>query len=78
MNVIDSINSRGLAKGWHALRLAERAASEGKTMAEVFRKSIENASGFSVPAEAISLRGNKLTYRFSDGSTDVYLYEKKS
>ncbi len=76
MNVIDSINERGWANGWHAQRLAEDAKREGKTMANLFRERLVNAVAFNVPAKAIRLKGDRLTYQFNDGSTDVFLHQR--
>lgn len=67
--LIQRLNSRGFARGWHAEMLQRDATRLGATMAALFLQRIKNASAYNVPAEAISARGAKVQYRFLDGST---------
>lgn len=69
MSRVREINSRGLAKGWHAHQLMARAASQGETMAASFMREVENLTAFNVPAECTRVTSTKVYYRFSDGST---------
>lgn len=72
MKRIDEINSRGFARGWHAEMLQKDAQRTGETMAVLFRRKIENSSGFNVPAEAVKVTSYYIYYTFLDGSTDRY------
>lgn len=68
MTQLESINARGLARGWHAEQLQAKAASMGVTMATAFLASLGNTSAFNVPAEAVKCTPQWITYRFIDGS----------
>lgn len=65
----DLINAKGLYNGWHGQQLQKRAINSGKTMAELFLKSIQNSCAFSVPAKLEILTNKWATYRFLDNST---------
>ena len=62
------INGRGHAHGWHAQQLQAEAGRQGRSMADVFRDSIQESSAFNVPAEAVCIHRGRVFYRFADGS----------
>lgn len=62
------INGRGHANGWHARQLQAVAGRLGRSMAEVFRDSVQDSSAFNVPAEAVRIDRARVFYRFADGS----------
>lgn len=72
MKIIESINSRGLARGWHAEQLQARALRTGHTMSFQFGLDNADAVAFNVPAEAIKATPQWITYQFIDGSTTRY------
>jgi hypothetical protein len=71
------INGRGHARGWHAQQLQTKAARDGRSMADAFLESIENASAFNVPAEAVQIRRGRVLYRFADGSEAEFLHQAR-
>lgn len=66
---VDAINERGLARGWHAEMLLEKAKRLGKTMADVFKEQSSDTFAFCVPAKCTKLTSTKVEYEFIDGST---------
>lgn len=68
MKRIDQINSRGYANGWHAEQLQARAARQGETMADCFKRETLNSAGFNVPAQCVKVTKNWIHYQFADGS----------
>ncbi len=73
MTKLESINCRGLANGWHAQQLHKTSIKQGETMSECFNRSIQNNIAFSVPAKAIKINSQFITYQFLDGSTSQFV-----
>jgi hypothetical protein len=71
------INGRGHARGWHAEQLAAKATREGRSMADVFLVTIENASVFNVPAEAVQIERGQVVHRFADGSEVQFPHQRR-
>ncbi|WP_163066009.1 hypothetical protein, partial [Acinetobacter baumannii] len=71
---IQRINGAGLARGWHAEMLQRDANQVGRTMATIHNERVAGAAAFSVPAEAIAIRGGRVHYRFLDGSETSHPY----
>ena len=72
MTVLDEINSRGLANGWHAEALEKEAKRGGETMADCFARRASVSYALSVPALAIRATSAWIFYRFRDGSLSRY------
>lgn len=75
--LVDEINSRGLARGWHAEQLASNAKRLGETMADLFKRKVANSSAFSVPATCIKVTATKIYYQFNDGSKADFPNQRK-
>jgi hypothetical protein len=71
------INARGHARGWHAEQLQANAARDGRSMADSFRESVQEASAFNVPAEAVGIERGSIVYRFADGSEAAFPYSRR-
>jgi hypothetical protein len=67
--IIEKLNARGFARGWHAQMLQGRAERRGVTMSALFCEEIRGKSAYNFLAEAVSLSRGKVTFRFLDGST---------
>ena len=68
MNRVEEINSKGLARGWHAEQLAKNAQRAGQTMAELFQRKVKDSAAFNVPATCIKATKTTIYYQFNDGS----------
>lgn len=75
--LVDEINARGWARGWHAMQLQKEAEQTGRTMAALHLERVANVSAFNVPGEATAIRGGKVHYRFLDGSVCSHPYVKR-
>lgn len=75
--LVDEINARGWARGWHAMQLQKEAAQTGRTMAALHLERVANVSAFNVPAEATKISGGRVYYRFIDGSECSHTYVKR-
>jgi hypothetical protein len=68
MTLIEQINSRGHANGWHAEQLEKRAKDNGRTMAQQHLSDTAGCAAFNVCGTAVKAVGRTVTYRFKDGS----------
>lgn len=67
--VIQKLNERGWARGWHAQELQGRAKRRGMTMAALFLEEIQGMSAYNFLAEAIEVKRGLVLFRCLDGST---------
>lgn len=74
--LVDEINSRGLARGWHAEQLEKEAKRTNQTMAEIFTCKVSSIA-FSVPATCIKATAAKIYYQFNDGSKADFPHQRK-
>lgn len=68
MTQLDSINAKGLYVGWHAEQLRDKAKRMGISMSIKFQADLGTTTAFSVPARAIKVTPQWITYEFLDGS----------
>ena len=73
MTKLESINCKGLANGWHAQQLHKTSIKQAETMAVCFNRSVQNSLAFSVPARAIKINSEFITYQFLDGSISQFV-----
>lgn len=78
MKLVDEINGRGWANGWHAQELQKEAQRTGQTMVECFNRKIAGASAFNVPAECVKADSQWIYYEFADGSKAQFVNCRKS
>jgi len=75
---VERINAQGLGAGWHAERLKDDAVSLGLPMAVLFGRRVATAAAYAVPAFATRIKGDRVYYRFLDGSEAWFPYQKRT